>query len=120
MLYYSRLVGGCLIHVLLVWINVSNFFKLSPLCVTFKLIVKDSNRQMPCGKPKVVPPYLVVAVASELWPGILFLQSGPVFPPAPWLQQYVILHQVGWWYFFSLFRFGSGILLSLLALPAPP
>ena len=33
-------------------------------------------------------------VERPLCPGILFLQSDPVWPPTPWLQKYVVLHQV--------------------------
>ena len=93
---------------------------LSSLLVVFKVLVLDPNRQRPCCKLKVMPPKLVVAVASDLWTGLLFLQLSPAWPPAPWLQQYVVLHQVGWWASPSLFHLGSILPLSLLAAPAPP
>ena len=77
MLYFSRLVGRCLLHVLLVWIRFAKISKLSSLCVTFILLVGGHNRQRPCGKPNVIPPDLVVAVDPALWPGLLFLNYAP-------------------------------------------
>ena len=73
MQYCYRLVGGWPLHVFLVWIKFAKFSKLSSLLVTFKVLVLDPNRQRPCGKPKVLTTDLVVAVASEVCTGLLFL-----------------------------------------------
>ena len=59
-------------------------------------------------------------MASAFWPGLLFLQYAPDLPPNPWLQKYVVLHQVGWWACSSSFHIGVILLFSLLADPAPP
>ena len=75
--YCYRLVGGLPLHVVLVLLKFAKCSKLSSLLVKFKLLVGDPNLQRPCGKPKVMPPNLVVAVASELWPGLFFLRSAP-------------------------------------------
>ena len=90
--YCYRLVGGLPLYVVLVFLKFAKCSNLSPLLVKFKLIVGDLNRQRPCGRPKVLTPNLVVDVASALWPGFLFLHSAPGWPPAPWIQQYVVLH----------------------------
>ena len=66
MMYYSRLVGEWPLHIFLVWQNVSKFSKLSSLLITFILLAGDPNRQRPRGKPKVLPPDLVVVESSDL------------------------------------------------------
>ena len=95
-------------------------FKLSSLLVKFKLLVGDPNRQRLFVRKKLMPLGLVVAVASALWPGLLLLRSDPLYLPAPWLQQYVVLHQVGWWDFPSFFRGCTVLLLDFLVAPVPP
>ena len=110
--YCSRLVCGWTLHVFLVCIKFTKFSKLSSLLVVFKVLVLDPNRQRPCCKLKVMPPKLVVAVASDLWTGLLFLQLSPAWPPAPWLQQYVVLHQVVWCSCSSLFHLGNILPMS--------
>ena len=118
--YYSRLVGGLPLHVVLDLLKFAKFYNLSSLLVKFKLLVGGPNCQRPFGKTKVLPPNLVFAVASDLWPGLLLSNSDHVWPPAPWLQQYVVLHQVGWWVCPSLLHLGTNMTFSLLAAPAPP
>ena len=59
-------------------------------------------------------------VVSSLCYVFLLLQSTLVFHPAPWLQQYVVLHQLGWWSFPYLVHFGSVISLSLVVAPSLP
>ena len=76
--YCSRLVGGLQLHVVLVFIKFARYFKLSSIFVQFKLLVGEPNRQRPWGKPNMLPPNLVVAVDSTLWPGFLFLHSAHV------------------------------------------
>ena len=83
----DRLVGGLPLHVVLAFLKFAKCPKLFSLLVQFKLLVVDPNRHRPCGKPNVLPQNLVVSVASALWPGLLFLQSAPDFPPTPWIQQ---------------------------------
>ena len=116
----SRLVGGLPLHVVLVLLNFAKCSKLSSLLVKCKLQLGDPNRQSSCGKPKLLPTNIVFAVASDLWPGLLFLNSAPGWPTTPWPQQYMVLHQVGWWDFPSLFHLGTTLPVSLLAAAAPP
>ena len=71
--YYSRLVGGLLLYLVLVLLKFTECSKLSSLLVQFKLLVGEPSHQSPCGKLNVLPPNLVVAVASALWTGLLFL-----------------------------------------------
>ena len=85
--YCSRLVGGLPLHVVLVLLEFAKCSKLSSLLVQVKLLVGEPNHQMTCGKPKVIPPNLVVAAAYALWPGLLLLQYAPEWPPAPCLQK---------------------------------
>ena len=40
---------------------------------------------------------LVFSIYSALCPQILVLQLTPLGLPALWIQQYVVIHQVGWW-----------------------
>ena len=95
MLHCSVLVGGLPLHVVLVLLTFSKYYKLSSFLVEFKLLVGESNRQRPCGRPKLLPPNIVVSVASAMWPGLLFSNYDPGWQPDPWLHQYVVLHQVG-------------------------
>ena len=81
--YCSRLVDGWPLHVFLFWLKIAKFSKLSSLLVTFKVLLFYPNRQKPCLKPKVLPPNLVVALALDLWPGLLCLKSAPACPPEP-------------------------------------
>ena len=113
--YCSRLVGGLPLYVVLVFLKFAKFSKLSSLLVTFKLLVSEPNRQMPCGNLHVLPPILVSELASPLWPVLLLFHYVPAWPSTPWLQQQVVIHQVGWWACLSLFRFGIILPLSLLA-----
>ena len=85
--YCSRLVGGLPLHAVLVFPKLATFSKLSSLLVPFKLLVGNHSHQKTCGKPDMLPPILIVAVASALWPGILFLQSAPAWPTTTWIQQ---------------------------------
>ena len=85
--YCSRLVGGLPIHVVLVLLKFAKCSELSSLLVQVKLLVGDPNHQRNCGNPNVLPPNLIVYVASALWPGLLFFQSDHEWPPAPWLQK---------------------------------
>ena len=64
--YCSRLVGGLPLHVVVVLLKFDKCSKLSSLLVKFRLLVGDPNCQRPCGKPKVLPPNLVVSVAWAL------------------------------------------------------
>ena len=59
----SRLVGWFPLHVFLVLLSLS---KLIFLNVTLLLLVSGPNRQMSGGSPKVLPPIIVVSVASAL------------------------------------------------------
>ena len=105
MSYFSRLVEGVLVHVVLLLLKIYKCSKISSLLEKIKLLVGEHNCQRPCGRPKVLTPNLVAAVASDLWPVLLLLQLSHVLPPTLCLQQYVVLHQVGWWdctYFFQL------------------
>ena len=77
MLYCSRLVGGLPLHLILVLLKNSKCLKLSSLLGKFKLLVEEINFQRPCGRPKVMPPNLVVSVALELGPVLLVLYSDP-------------------------------------------
>ena len=95
--YCSRLVGGWLLHVFLVWLKFAKFSKLSSFFVAFKLLVLDPNSQRPCDNTEVLPPNLAVALTLDLWYGLLLLYYDPVWPPTPWLQQHLLLHQVEWW-----------------------
>ena len=63
MTYFYRLVCGYPLHVFLVLLN---FSKSISICVTLILIVLDPNRQRPCGRPKVLSPKFLVAVALAL------------------------------------------------------
>ena len=119
MLYCSRLVGGSTLHIFLVWLKFAKFYKLSSLCVKFKLLGGYPNHQRPCGNKKVLPTNIVVTVTSDLWPGLLFLKSSSTCPTTPRIQKYVVLHQVGWWACPSVFHFGSDLPLSLLVELAP-
>ena len=102
--YCYRLVGGWPLHVFLVWLESAKFSKLISLCVTFILFLGDPNSQRPCEKPKVLPPNFVTALALDLWTGLLLLNYAPAYPPAPWIQNYGVIHQVGWWYCTYLFN----------------
>ena len=119
MMYCYRLVGGLPLHVDLFLLKFAKLSKLRSLLVQFKLLVGDPNCQRPCGKPKLLPPDLVVAVPSSLWSGILFLHFSPGSLPAPWLQQYVVIHQMGWWCCPSFLHLGTILPLSFLEAPAP-
>ena len=66
MTYCSRLADGLLPHVVLVLLKNSKCLKLSSLLGKFKLLVEEINFQRPCGRPKVMPPNLVVSVAWAL------------------------------------------------------
>ena len=118
--YCYSLVGGLPLRAVLVFLKFAKFSKLSSLLVPFKLLVGVPNRHRPCNKPNVLSPNLVVAVASALRTGLLFLESAPEWPPALWLQQYVVLHYVGRWGCPSCFHLGFILPFSLLATPAPP
>ena len=54
------------LHVVLVFLKFTKFSKLSSLLVTFKLLVSDPNCQRTCGNPSMLPPILIVSVASVL------------------------------------------------------
>ena len=86
-LYLYRLVGGLPLHLVLVLLNFAKCSKLRSLLDKLKLLVVEPNRQRPCGKLNVLPPNLVVSVASALWPGLLFLHYAPGWPPAPCIKQ---------------------------------
>ena len=118
--YYSRLVDGYPLHVVLVLLKFAKYSKLISLLVKFKLLAGEPNRQRPCGKPKVLPPNIVVDLYSALWPGLLFLHCALGWLPAPWLQEYVVLHQVGCWNWPYFPHLGTILPLYLLAAPAPP
>ena len=75
--YCSRIVGGLLLHVLLVLLKFAKFSKLSSLLVTFKLLVGEPRHERPCGNTNVLNPILVIAVAYALWTGLLLFQSAP-------------------------------------------
>ena len=94
--YCYRLVDGLPCHVVLILLEFAKCSKLNSLSVKFKLLVGDPNRQRLCGRPKVLLPNLFFAVDPALWPGLLFLNSYPVWMLTPWLKQYVVIHQVGW------------------------
>ena len=87
MKYWSGLVGGLTLHVVLVFLKFAKCSKLSLLLVSFKLLVGDPDRQRPYGKPTFLPPNLVASVAYSLYPGLFCLHSSPVWPPSQWLQQ---------------------------------
>ena len=87
MTYCSRLVGGLLLHVVLVLLEFAKCSKLSSLLDKFKVLVGGPNRKRLCGKTNMLPPNTAVAVASTLWTGLLFLYSTPGWLPSPWLQQ---------------------------------
>ena len=114
--YFYRLVCGYPLHVFLVLLN---FYKSISLCVTLILIVLDLNRQRPCGRPKVLSPKCLVVVASALWPCILLLHYALPWITAPCLNQYGVLHQMGWWACPSLLHFVSGLPLLFSVAPAP-
>ena len=52
------------------------------MLIKFKVLALDPNRQRTCVNPKVLPPNLVIVVASDFFPGLLFLHSAPAWPPA--------------------------------------
>ena len=87
MTYCSRLVGGLLLHVVLVLLEFAKCSKLSSLLDKFKVLVGGPNRKRLCGKTNMLPPNTAVAVASTLWTGLLLLYSTPGWLPSPWLQQ---------------------------------
>ena len=66
----------------------------------------------------MLPPEFVVVVELAVWLDLLFLDSAPVRSTAPWLQEYVVLHQVGWWACSYLFHFDSSLSMYLLAAAA--
>ena len=118
--YCSRLVGGLPLHLVLVLLKFAKCSKLSSSLVKFKLLVGYPNHQRPCVRPKVLPTNIVVALDSALCPSLLFLQYSPGCTPAPWLQQYVVFRQLGWWDCTSFSHLGTIIPLYVLAAPAPP
>ena len=93
-LYCSRLVSGLPPHVVLVVLKFAKCSKLSSLLVKSKFLVGEPNCQRPCGKPKVLTPNIVVAMASALWTGLLFLHYDIGWMPAPWLQKYMVINLV--------------------------
>ena len=68
----------------------------------------------------MLPPNLVVAVALVLWPGLLLLHYEPPWIPTPWIHNYGVLHQMGWWAYTSFFHFGSSLTLFFWVVLAPP
>ena len=66
----------------------------------------------------MLPPEFVVVVELAVWLDLLFLDSAPVRSTAPWLQEYVVLHQVGWWACSYLFHFDSSLPMYFLAAAA--
>ena len=85
--YWYRLVGGLPLHVVLVLLKFAKCSKLSSFLVKFKVLLREPNRQRICGKPNVLHPNPVVAVAFALWICFLCLHYAHGWPPAPLLQQ---------------------------------
>ena len=90
---FYRLVCGQTLHEFLVLLK---FSKLISLCVTLILIVLEPSHQSSYVRPEVITNILVVAVALDLWSYFLTLNCDMTWFPAPWIQQYVVIHKVGW------------------------
>ena len=90
---FSRLVGGFPLHVFLVLLS---FYKLSSLILTLLLLVLDPNHERTCGRTKAPPPILAVAIAYFFFSLLILVKLCPTVTSPPRLQQYGVIHQVGW------------------------
>ena len=105
---------------LYVFLVLLKFAELRSLYVTLLLLLLDPNRQMPCGGLKLLCTNLVVSVSLDFRNYFLHFYYDLPWIPSPWLQNYVVMHKLGWWDCYSLFHLVYGTTLNMLAEPEPP